>query len=136
IVDSEPIEDDSEEDLKMDHVDYPSDEEEEEEPLAPTDPTSPVPDYVPSSEEIEPFETYKYAATPPLPVSPHIVVPLSRTGLYRARKTVQPQPPLLASTKARTAEYAVASTPPSLPPSPLSPLLSPSPRIPSPPLLT
>ncbi|GKD35882.1 putative reverse transcriptase domain-containing protein, partial [Tanacetum coccineum] len=73
IVDSEPIEDDSEEDPEMDPVDYPSDEEEEEEePSAPTDPASPVPNYVPSSEEIEPFETYESAATPPLPFSPHI----------------------------------------------------------------
>ncbi|GKG58783.1 hypothetical protein Tco_0594553, partial [Tanacetum coccineum] len=67
----------------MDPVDYLS-EEEEEEPSASTDPASPVPDSVPSSEETEPFETDESAATPP---SPHTVVPLSQTGLRRARKT-------------------------------------------------
>ncbi|GJY22027.1 hypothetical protein Tco_0394593 [Tanacetum coccineum] len=87
IADFEPIEDDSEEDPEMDPIDYPSDEEEEEEPSAPTDPASHVPNSVPSSEETELFETDESAATPPLP---HTVVPLSHTGLHRARKTVPP----------------------------------------------
>nr|GEX58579.1 reverse transcriptase domain-containing protein [Tanacetum cinerariifolium] len=75
------------------------------------------------------------AATPPPPVSPHTIVPLSQTGLRRARKTVRPQPPFLASIEACIAEYAAAPTPPSPPPSPLSHISSPLPRIPSPPLL-
>ncbi|GJT17923.1 putative reverse transcriptase domain-containing protein [Tanacetum coccineum] len=57
IADSEPIEDDFEEDLEMDHVDY---------------------------VDTEPYETNESAATPP---SPHIVVPLSQIGLCGARKT-------------------------------------------------
>ncbi|GKD31313.1 hypothetical protein Tco_1242091, partial [Tanacetum coccineum] len=91
IADSEPIEDDFEEDPEMDHVDYivddeeeeSSDDEEEEEHLAPADSALPVPDSVPSSEETEPYETNKSAATPP---SPHTVVPLSQTGLCGGTK--------------------------------------------------
>ncbi|GKE29240.1 hypothetical protein Tco_1444624 [Tanacetum coccineum] len=62
------------------------------------------------------------------------MVPLSMTYLRRARMTVRPKPPMVASTKALISEYAYAPTPPS-PPSPLSPLSSPLPRIPSLPLL-
>ncbi|GKE73284.1 hypothetical protein Tco_1535325, partial [Tanacetum coccineum] len=51
------------------------------------------------------------------------------------RKTVRPQPPMVTSTKALIAEYASAPTLPSPPPSALSPLSSPLPRIPSSPLL-
>ncbi|GJY22430.1 hypothetical protein Tco_0396088 [Tanacetum coccineum] len=115
--------------LHMDPVDYPSDEEEEEEPSTLTDPASHVPDYVPSSEETKLFETDESAATPP---SPHNVVPLSHTGLRSSWKTVQPQPPLTASTEALIAEYGSTPTPPSPPPSPLSSLLL---LIPSPSLL-
>ncbi|GJW32079.1 hypothetical protein Tco_0052111 [Tanacetum coccineum] len=56
------------------------------------------------------------------------------TRLRRARKTVRPQPPMIASAEALIAEYASAPTPPSPPPSPLSPWSSPLPQIPSPPL--
>ncbi|GJX95914.1 hypothetical protein Tco_0351712 [Tanacetum coccineum] len=112
IADSKPIEDDLEEDPEMDPVDYPSNEEEEEDdPSALTYPASPVPDSVPSSKEIEPFETDE------------------------ARKTIRPQLPLPASTKALIAEYGSAPTPPSPPSFPLSLLSSPLPLIPSPPLL-
>ncbi|GJY41673.1 hypothetical protein Tco_0428943 [Tanacetum coccineum] len=105
ITDSEPIEDDSEEDL----VDYPSDEEKEkeDEPSSLTNPASPVPDSVPSSEEAELIETDEPAVTPS---SPH-THPLRHT--YRV---------------------SAAPTPPSPPPSPLSLLSSTLPRIPSPPL--
>ncbi|GJZ15148.1 putative reverse transcriptase domain-containing protein [Tanacetum coccineum] len=57
---------------------------------------------------MEPFETDKSAATPPPPRSPQTI--------------------------ARIAEYAATPTPPSPPPSTLSPLSSPLPHIPSPPL--
>ncbi|GKD56949.1 putative reverse transcriptase domain-containing protein [Tanacetum coccineum] len=107
IVDSKPVEDDSEENPEMDPIDYPFDEQEEE-PSASTDPASHVPDYVLSSEETEPFEADESAATQPPPISLHT---------------------------ACIAEYAAASTPPSPPPSPLSPLSSPLPMIPSSPLL-
>ncbi|GKB41562.1 putative reverse transcriptase domain-containing protein [Tanacetum coccineum] len=87
VVDSDP-EDDPEEDSEDGPVDYPADrgdgddddssdndeeeedseEEEEEEHLAPADSiVAPVVDLVPSSEEIEPFETDESAATPPSP---------------------------------------------------------------------
>nr|GEY00270.1 hypothetical protein [Tanacetum cinerariifolium] len=114
----------------MDPVDYPSDEEEKEEPSAPADPASLVLDSVPSYEEIEPFKTDETVATPPPPVSLQTIVPLSQTGLRRARKIVRPQPPLPASIEARITEYVATPTPPSLSPSPLSPLLSLLPRIP------
>ncbi|GKD36834.1 hypothetical protein Tco_1257041 [Tanacetum coccineum] len=51
-------------------------------------------------------------------------------------KTVRLQPPMAASTEALIVEFASASTPPSPPPSPLSLLSSPLPRISSPPLHT
>ncbi|GKC44017.1 hypothetical protein Tco_1061739 [Tanacetum coccineum] len=136
LADSEPVKDDPEEDPEAGPIDYPFEEEEEEEaPLAPTLSASYVPDSVPSSEETEPFEEGETASTPPSPASPHTIVPLSQTRLYRARKTVRPQTPLPASIEARIAEYAAAPTPSSPPPSPLSPLSSPLPRTPSPPLL-
>nr|GEZ01828.1 hypothetical protein [Tanacetum cinerariifolium] len=93
-----------------------------------------VPDSVPSAEETEPFETYKFAAIPQLPRSPQTVILLSQTILRRERISVQPYTPP-PSTKARIIEYAFAPTPPSPPPFPLSPLSSPLSRIPSPPLL-
>nr|GFA19623.1 hypothetical protein [Tanacetum cinerariifolium] len=89
----------------MDLVDYPYDDDEEE-PLALALFASPVPDSVPSSEEMEPFEEDR-----------------------------RPQPPLPASTEALVAEFGSAPTPPLPPPSPLSLLSSPLPRIPFPPLL-
>ncbi|GJY12588.1 reverse transcriptase domain-containing protein [Tanacetum coccineum] len=73
-------------------------EEEGEEHLALADSVvAPIVDYVPSSEETEPFETDK------------------------ARKTVRLEPPMSPFMEARIAEYVVAPTPPSPPPSPLSP---------------
>ncbi|GJT47735.1 hypothetical protein Tco_0973892 [Tanacetum coccineum] len=90
IVDSKPIKDDFKEDPKMDPIEYnvdeeeeePSNDEEEEEHLALADSALLVPDFVPSSEETEPFETDESAATPPSPpVSPHSIVPFSQTCL-------------------------------------------------------
>nr|GFC65237.1 hypothetical protein [Tanacetum cinerariifolium] len=91
-------------------------------------------DPVPSTEDTKPFETDKSAATPPPPRSPQTRVPFSQTGLRRAWKIVRPQPPMTPSTEALITEYASALIPPSPLPSPLSPLSSPLPRIPSPPL--
>ncbi|GJZ20911.1 hypothetical protein Tco_0557950, partial [Tanacetum coccineum] len=62
IAGSEPIEDDFEEDLEMDHVDY---------------------------VDTEPYETNESAATPP---SPHIVVPLSQIGLSASPPLTLPSP--------------------------------------------
>ncbi|GKB20458.1 hypothetical protein Tco_0854381 [Tanacetum coccineum] len=57
------------------------------------------------------------------------------THPYRAQIYVRPHTPSSPSTKAIIVEYASVPIPPSLPPSPLSPLSSPLPMIPSPPLL-
>ncbi|GKE55744.1 hypothetical protein Tco_1494929 [Tanacetum coccineum] len=92
---------------------------------------APVVDHVPSFEETEPFETDESA---PTPRSPQTIVPFSQTRLRRARKTVRLEPPMSPSMEARIVEYAVAPTPPSQLPSPLSPWSSPLPQIPSPPL--
>ncbi|GKA59468.1 hypothetical protein Tco_0758781 [Tanacetum coccineum] len=127
IANSELIKDDFEEDLEMDPIDYADDDYEEEEHLAPTDSALPVSDFIPSSEEIEPFETDESAATPPPPRSPHTVVPFSQTKLRRAQISVRPHTPPSPSTEAGIAEYVAAPTPPSPPPSSLSPLSSHSP---------
>ncbi|GJR49646.1 hypothetical protein Tco_1400167 [Tanacetum coccineum] len=76
------------------------------------------------------------ATPPPLPRSPRTKVPFSQTRLRRARKTIRLQPPMAASTKALIAEFSSAPTPPSPPPSLLSPWSSPLPRIPFPPIHT
>ncbi|GKB82852.1 hypothetical protein Tco_0949747, partial [Tanacetum coccineum] len=158
VADSDP-EEDPEEDSEDSPVDYPADggdgddddssdddeeeeeayeeeeaeeEEEEEEHLAPADSVvAPVVDHVPSSKETEPFETDESA---PTPRSPQTIVPFSQTHLHRARKTFRLEPPMSPSMEARIAEYDVAPTPPSPPPSLLSPWSSPLPQIPSPPL--
>ncbi|GJW27056.1 putative reverse transcriptase domain-containing protein [Tanacetum coccineum] len=123
----------------MDPVDYVTDEEEEEssddkdgeeEHLAPADSTLSIPDSVPSSKEIELFETDESASTPP---SPYTAVSLSMTRLRKVRKTVRPQTPLSSFIETQIVEYAFAPTPPLPPPSPLTPLSSPLLLIPSPP---
>nr|GEV64953.1 hypothetical protein [Tanacetum cinerariifolium] len=155
VANSDPLEEDPEEDP----ADYPDDEgddeeeesseddddeeeevsekdedEEEEEHLAPVDSAIlHALDPVLSAKETKPFETNKYATTPPSP--PQTIVPVSMTRLHRARISVRPHTPPLPSTKALIVKYDSVPTPPSLPPSPLSPLSSPLTRIPSPPLL-
>ncbi|GJW58320.1 putative reverse transcriptase domain-containing protein [Tanacetum coccineum] len=150
VADSNP-EEYPEEDFKDGLVDYPADggdnddddeeeeevfeeeeAEKEEEHLASADSVvAPVVDHVPSSEETGPFETDESV---PTPRSPQTIVPFSQTRLHRARKTVRLEPPMSLSMEARIAEYAVAPTPPSQPPSSLSPWSSSLPQIPSPPL--
>ncbi|GJS89454.1 hypothetical protein Tco_0772090 [Tanacetum coccineum] len=108
-------------------------EEEDEEHLAPADPVlTPVVDHVPSSEETEPFETDKSAATPPSP-------PAGRTTAWMS---VRPQTPMPSLSEAEVERLLALPTPP---PSPLI-SLSPSsteecfarclaaPALPSPPL--
>ncbi|GKD98881.1 putative reverse transcriptase domain-containing protein, partial [Tanacetum coccineum] len=107
-------------------------EEEDEEHLALADSVvAPVVDHVPSSEEIEPFETDESA---PTPRSPQTIVPFSQTCLRRARNTVRLEPPMSPSMEARIAEYAVAPTPPSLHLPPHVPTSVPLPLSPLPPL--
>ncbi|GJU72301.1 hypothetical protein Tco_1263706 [Tanacetum coccineum] len=159
VADFDPLEEDPEEDPEEDLADYPTDEgdneeekedesskddddeeegeaseEEEYEYLAPANSAAlPVIDYVPSADDMKPFKTDGSVATPPPPRSPQTIVPLSMTHLRRARIFVRPYYPPLPSTEALIVEYASAPIPPS--PSLLSPLLSPLPRISSPPLL-
>ncbi|GJW07265.1 hypothetical protein Tco_1569688 [Tanacetum coccineum] len=111
------------------------DEDEEEKHLALADSdVLPAIDPVPLAEETEPFKTEESAATPP-PPPPQTIVPVSMTHLHRARISVRPYTPPSPSTKALIAEYASTPTHPSPPPSPLSLLSSPLPRIPSSPLI-
>nr|GEV46552.1 hypothetical protein [Tanacetum cinerariifolium] len=110
IADLESIEDNFEEDPEMDLMDY-GDDEKEEEPckdkekevhLAPTDSSLFVPDFIPSAEETKTFETDSL-----------------------------PQPLMSTSTEALIVEYASSPTLASPSPSPLSPLSSILPLIPS-----
>ncbi|GJY32242.1 hypothetical protein Tco_0415737 [Tanacetum coccineum] len=113
-------------------VEYEDDDEEEEEHLAPADSSVvPIFDHVPSATDTEAFETDEFA---PTPRSPQIRIPFAQTRLRRARKTVKLELPMSPSMEARIAEYAAAPSPPSPPPSllsPWSPLLF---HIPLPPL--
>ncbi|GKD18332.1 hypothetical protein Tco_1207490 [Tanacetum coccineum] len=140
IADSDP-EEDPEEDPKEDHVTYPIDggddddessdyydddveedeDDEEEERLAPGNSCAiPIRDPVPSTEDTEAFTNDESAPTPPSPR------PL------RARISVKLLPLMRASMEAHIIKYAFAATPPSPPPSLLSPWSSPLPQIPSP----
>ncbi|GJW49180.1 hypothetical protein Tco_0090531 [Tanacetum coccineum] len=132
VANSDPSEEDPQEDLEEDPVEYPADggddddddkegeegeeeddeEDEEEEHLALADPTTlPVGDPVPSAEDTKAFVTDEAAPTPPIP-SPR---------LCRARISIRPHTPPSPSAEALIAEYVGAPTPPLPPPSPLSP---------------
>ncbi|GKC89473.1 hypothetical protein Tco_1150122, partial [Tanacetum coccineum] len=108
VVDSDPLEEDPEEDPTNggDDVDDDNDDDDEQE-----------------DEDTEAFETDKSAPTPPVP-SPR---------LRKARISVRPQTQMSAATKALIAAVT-AALPSSPPPSPLTPLSSPLPQIPSLPL--
>ncbi|GKD46501.1 hypothetical protein Tco_1271146 [Tanacetum coccineum] len=141
ITDLDP-EEDHEEDSEDGPVDYPADrgddndddssdddneeeealEEEEDEHLAQVNSVvAPVVDYVPSSEETEPFETDKSAATPPLPSACHTT----------ARISIRPEAPMPFPSEDEVERLLALPAPP---PSPLSPWSSPLPQIPSPPI--
>ncbi|GJT47562.1 hypothetical protein Tco_0956277 [Tanacetum coccineum] len=101
------------------------DEEEEEEHLAPADSTtatSPVVDPVPSAEETEPFEIDEFAVTPPPPPAYRII----------AKMSIRAQTPIPFPSKVEVDRLLSIPTPP---PSPLTPLSSLLPQIPSPQLL-
>ncbi|GKA50130.1 hypothetical protein Tco_0743203 [Tanacetum coccineum] len=102
IADSEPIEDGLKEDLKMDLIDYVADEQEEES--------------FKEEEEEEHLDLTDSALF---------------TGLHRAWKTVRPQTPLSSFIKTQIIEYASVPISPLPPPSLLSLLSSPLPKIPS-----
>ncbi|GJZ11756.1 hypothetical protein Tco_0546515 [Tanacetum coccineum] len=136
------LEEDPKEDPKEDHADYPADggdgdnepsddddddtndedeepfkdedDDEEEDNLAPADfVIAPTVDFVPSSEETEPFETDESTATPPSP-------PTHRTT---ARISIRPEAPMPFPSEEEV-ERLLALPPP--PPSPLISLLPPS----------
>ncbi|GKE75272.1 hypothetical protein Tco_1537313, partial [Tanacetum coccineum] len=89
LTDFEPAKEDPNEDPEDDLEEEPS-EKEEEELSAPAD-SPPVGLYIDLPSEVEEDEV---PSTPPLPTSHHHIIPLSQTGLRRARMSVQPQTPL------------------------------------------
>ncbi|GJZ18477.1 hypothetical protein Tco_0554600 [Tanacetum coccineum] len=136
VADSDP-EEDLEEDPEGDHADYladgvddddePSDDDDDdigdgdEEHLAPADsPAAPVIDHVPSAKDTEAFETDKAAPTP---------IPSPRR--HTTRMSVRPQTPVPLPSGVEVERLLALPIPP---PSPLTPLSSPLPQIPSPPL--
>ncbi|GKG10755.1 hypothetical protein Tco_0342155, partial [Tanacetum coccineum] len=137
------LEEDLEEDPEEDPADYPTkggdDKEEEEESSEDDDDEeeekASEEDEDEKEEHLAPVD-YIAATPPPLPRSPRTKVPFSQTRLRRARKTIRLQPPMAASTKALIAEFSSTPTPPSPPPSLLSPWSSPLPRISLPPIHT
>nr|GEZ33298.1 hypothetical protein [Tanacetum cinerariifolium] len=115
-------EDESSDDDEDDDIDIEGDEEDEY--LAPADSTAvalPAIDQAPSAEETEPFETDESAATPPLHPAYRVTV----------RMSIRPQTPISLPSDIEIARLMAIPTPP---PSPLSPLSSPLPQIPSLPL--
>ncbi|GJZ52215.1 putative reverse transcriptase domain-containing protein, partial [Tanacetum coccineum] len=137
IVDSDPIEDNTD----ADSIDYPDepetddedpkeddDEDPKEDPSEEHDPKDkdedPSEEHEPEdedakeeepsedSDETEPFEENETAATPPPPRSPQTRVLFSQTRLRRARKTVRLELPMSASMETRIAEHATAPIPP------------------------
>nr|GEY52499.1 hypothetical protein [Tanacetum cinerariifolium] len=112
--DDEPSNDDDDDDDSDDEDEEPFEDEEDNEEevkhLALADSSIvPVVDPVPSARDTEVFETDESA---PTPRSPQTRVPFSQTRLYRARKTVRLEPPMLASMKTRIGEHAATPTPP------------------------
>ncbi|GKC48842.1 hypothetical protein Tco_1071587 [Tanacetum coccineum] len=134
--DDEPSDDDDDDDTDDEDEepfeDEDDNEEEEDEHLAPADSSAiPVVDPVPSVGDTKAFETDE---STPTPRSPQVRAPFAQTRLRRARKTVRLEPPMSPFMEARIAEYATAPTPPSPPPSLISPWSSSLLQIPSPPL--
>ncbi|GKC71183.1 hypothetical protein Tco_1117066, partial [Tanacetum coccineum] len=115
-------EDESSNDDEDEDVDIEGDEEEEH--LARADSTAvalPAVDQAPYAEEMEPFETDESAATPP----PHPVYHVT------TRISIRPQSSISLPFREEVERLLALPSPP---PSPLSPLSSPLPQIPSPPL--
>nr|GEU74196.1 reverse transcriptase domain-containing protein [Tanacetum cinerariifolium] len=120
--DDEPSDDDGDDDDTDEEDEEPFEDEKEEEHLAPTDSSVvPIVDLVSSAGDTKAFETDESA---PTPRSPQTMIPFSQIRLRMARKTVRPEPPMLASMEVRTAEHAAAPTPPLHISSPPLPLLS------------
>ncbi|GJX39505.1 hypothetical protein Tco_0252808 [Tanacetum coccineum] len=133
---------DSEEDPKEDHANYPADggDDDDEPSDDDDDDDTDDEDEEPFEDEYDDEEEDEHLALADSSAVPVVdPVPLARdteafeTG--EARKTVRLEPPMSPSMEARIAEYVAAPAPPSPPPSPLSPWSPPLPQIPSPPLL-
>nr|GEY50581.1 reverse transcriptase domain-containing protein [Tanacetum cinerariifolium] len=97
---------DPEEDPEDDQADYPADGGD---------------DLVLPAGDTEALEASEPTHTPGSP----IIIPLSQTHLRRARKTVRPEPPMLASMEACISRHAALPSPPLLVPSLPLPLTSP-----------
>nr|GEV00236.1 putative reverse transcriptase domain-containing protein [Tanacetum cinerariifolium] len=111
------------EDDEDDDMDIVADEEEKEEHPAPVDfvvVALPAADQAPSTEDTEPFETDESAATPPSHLAHRMTTRIS----------ILAPVPVPAWSDSEVARLLAMSTPPS---SPLSPLFSPPPQIPIPP---
>nr|GEU33176.1 hypothetical protein [Tanacetum cinerariifolium] len=129
--DDEPFDDDDDDD-DDDDTDFDPDEdleeelfddEEEGEHLALADSSAiPIIDPVLPAGDTEALEADEPT---PTPRSPHIIIPLSQTRLRRARKTVRPEPSMLASIEACIARHAALLSPPLTVPSLPLPLPSP-----------
>nr|GEZ00711.1 hypothetical protein [Tanacetum cinerariifolium] len=142
------LDEDPEEDLEDDHVDYPTDggdgdddpsddvddddtddededpieEEEEEEHLALADSSAvPIVDHVLPTGDTKALEADEPT---PTPRSPHIIILFSQTRLCRARKTVRPKPAMSTSMEVCIARHAALPSPPLPVPSPPLPLPS------------
>ncbi|GJT70648.1 putative reverse transcriptase domain-containing protein [Tanacetum coccineum] len=120
--DDEPSDDDDDDDDTWDDEEEPFGDEEEEEHLAQVDSSAvPITDLVPSAEDTEALETDEAAPTS---------VPSPRR--QTARMSIRPQTPIPLPSEAEVERLlALPISPPSL----LTPLSSPLPQIPSPPLL-
>nr|GEU71539.1 hypothetical protein [Tanacetum cinerariifolium] len=123
-VDDESFDDDNDDDDDDDDDVEEDEDDKEEEHLSSAD-SSVVPtvDHVPSAEDTKAFDIDESAPT-------HVPSPRRRT----ARMSIQPHIPMSDTVEALITEYASAPTPPSPPPSLLSPLSSPLLQILSPPL--
>nr|GEX37860.1 hypothetical protein [Tanacetum cinerariifolium] len=114
--DDEPFDDDDDDtdDEDPDEEPFEEDDEEEEEHSAPADSfVVLIRDLVLSARETEALEADEPTHAPRSPIS----IPFSQTRLRRARKTVRPEPPMLASMKACIARQAALLSPPLLVPS-------------------
>nr|GEW24100.1 hypothetical protein [Tanacetum cinerariifolium] len=126
----EPFDDDDDDDTdEKDPEEEPfeeDDEEGEEHPASADSLAVPIVDLVLSAGETEALEADESTHAPGSPIS----IPLSQTRLRRARKSIRPEPPMLASMKACIARHAALLSPPLLVPS--LPLPFPSPLTTSP----
>nr|GEV52678.1 hypothetical protein [Tanacetum cinerariifolium] len=129
--DNEPFDDHDDDDTgDEDPEEGPFEDEEDDEEgehLAPTDSFDvSIVDLVLPARDTEALEANEPTHAPRSP----IIIPLSQTHLYRARKTFRPEPPILASMEACIARYDALPSPPLLVPS--LPLHFPSPLTTSP----